>query len=357
MSEQDQKEISYRLQGADDEQENSNALPDREEDPMEDPEALKLRAEAKGLIEEKLKSLSFKDFKSQPRKEEAEVLDADKIKKARKILKKREKKKQKWYNPKLNTNIYVQGLPLDVTFSELTAFFEKAGVLRLDPATGEPKLKIYKDSEGRNKGDALISYSAPESIENAETLLQGAQIRPGFPISFELAEFKQKGEEYVPRQRKVVDELTKVKFKANKEKQFGWGETVEGLRKVVLLNMFGPEDFDEETADEFFKLLEEDVRPELEKIGPIKRLEIHRHRPDGVIEVKYSSQADAENCIQIMNGRFYAGRQIECFFHDGKANYRRVEEDPEEAEKRLEEFGKWLGSELAAAKPAGESGV
>ena len=46
-----------------------------------------------------------------------------------------------------------------------------------------------------------------------------------------------------------------------------------------------------------------------------------------------------------MNGRLFGGNVLSCFYWDGKTDYRRAPETKEEAKKRIEEFGKWLGDE------------
>ena len=50
-----------------------------------------------------------------------------------------------------------------------------------------------------------------------------------------------------------------------------------------------------------------------------------------------------------MNGRFYDGKTIECFYWDGKTDFKvkyfvkqKSKEDMEIQNKRIEEFGKWL---------------
>lgn len=43
-------------------------------------------------------------------------------------------------------------------------------------------MKIYKDSDGRVKGDALICYLMKESVSLAISLLDGADFRPGHPL-------------------------------------------------------------------------------------------------------------------------------------------------------------------------------
>jgi len=80
-------------------------------------------------------------------------------------------RKKKWYKPKINTNIYATGLPQDIKEEEVVEFFSKAGIIRLDFYTGEKRIKIYKDQDGGTKGDVLVSYQRPESVELALEIL------------------------------------------------------------------------------------------------------------------------------------------------------------------------------------------
>ncbi len=246
--------------------------------------------------------------------------------------------------------MYVQGLPKDVTADELRRFFGKAGVLRIDLETGEERIKLYKEADtGELKGDALVSYANEDSVEIAMTMLSGKDIRTGCPITLERAQFEQKGE-YKKREKKAIDELAKIKFKASMEKMLGWGDDddlAEGLRIVILKNMFGPEDTTEEGREEFFKLLEQDIRLDFEeKFGPIKQIKIFEDHPEGVVQIKFEKAPDAEKCLKLVHNRYYNGRQVDCFYWDGKTNYKVFQESAEDQEKRIDEFGKWLAGQI-----------
>jgi len=102
-------------------------------------------------------------------------------------------------------------------------------------------------------------------------------------------------------------------------------------------------------VDQFFEELEIDIRSEIENsIGPVEKMHFFRENPNGVIKVKFQSALHAEECIKKMNGRFFDGRQIKCFFWDGKTDYKVVRESKEEIERRIDEFGKWLEDPDAA---------
>ena len=49
----------------------------------------------------------------------------------------------------------------------MVEFFSKAGVIKTDVDSGDERIKVYRDEFGRVKGDALISYIKPESVQLA----------------------------------------------------------------------------------------------------------------------------------------------------------------------------------------------
>lgn len=139
----------------------------------------------------------------------------EKEKKRKKNKKQKERKKKKWYKARMNTSVYIQGLPKDVKKEEIKEMFSRCGVIRLDPVTSEDRIKIYQDEEGQVKGDGLVTFVNLESVDLALDIMDGREIRKGFPVSVKIAEFKQKGEY---RERKVVkiDEIAKIKYKGEK---------------------------------------------------------------------------------------------------------------------------------------------
>ena len=57
-----------------------------------------------------------------------------------------------------NTNVYVSGLPEDVTDDEFKELMNKCGMIMYDPRTQKMKLKLYRDADGKPKGDGLCCY-------------------------------------------------------------------------------------------------------------------------------------------------------------------------------------------------------
>lgn len=63
--------------------------------------------------------------------------------------------------------------------------------------------------------------------------------------------------------------------------------------------------------------------------------------PFGAVAVKFRDCADAEKCIEVLNGRYFGGRRVEAEWFDGVTNYK-VKESEDEEKKRIEQFGDWL---------------
>lgn len=51
------------------------------------------------------------------------------------------------------------------------------------------------------------------------------------------------------------------------------------------------------------------------------QVRIFAQNPDGMVSVKFKTEEGANACLRVMNGRFFAGRQLEAFKWDGITNY------------------------------------
>ena len=200
---------------------------------------------------EKLKSLIPKkavaeeDKKLNEDGKEDQPLTEEELKKRELKKQKRKRaqqnKKSKWFAAKMNTFVYATGLPLDIDLDECKDFFAKCGVIQLDRNTGQLKIKLYSDDNGKPKGDARICYANLESVELALDMLDGSEIRPGYPVKVEQATFEQKGEVYKPRETQKADSIIQAKVKQELAKQKAWGdEELDniGLKIVVLEGFF-----------------------------------------------------------------------------------------------------------------------
>ncbi|KAI1317933.1 hypothetical protein EDD11_007455 [Mortierella claussenii] len=81
-------------------------------------------------------------------------------------------------------------------------------------------------------------------------------------------------------------------------------------RAVLLKNMFTDED---KLEQDWAAGLEEDVKEEAEKSGPVVHVHVEQDSP-GEIYLKFDSVQSATNAVQTLGGRFFAGRQIVAAF-------------------------------------------
>lgn len=88
--------------------------------------------------------------------------------------------------------------------------------------TGKPRIKLYKNEDGTLKGDALVIYHRPESVQLAVQMLDDTDLRfgvqgPSGTIKVQEADFSYKKQTEVPPQQKVnMKEKKKMAAKMQK---------------------------------------------------------------------------------------------------------------------------------------------
>ena len=67
------------------------------------------------------------------------------------------------------------------------------------------------------------------------------------------------------------------------------------------------ENFDR--VDYFLEELEIELRGEIEStIGPIEKVQFFKENPLGIVKIRFVSSLHADECIKVMDGRFFDGR-------------------------------------------------
>ncbi|XP_037604027.1 HIV Tat-specific factor 1 [Sebastes umbrosus] len=256
-----------------------------------------------------------------------------------------------------NTNVYVSGLPPDISTEEFAELMSKCGIVMRDPISEDYKVKLYKDKEGNLKGDGLCCYLKKESVALALRLIDESEVR-GYRLHVEAARFELKGQYDASKKKKKNKDYRKKM--QQQQKQLDWRPEKQGdVRKrhekvVIIRNMFHPSDFEEDPLE--LNEYREDLRTECEKFGEVKKVILFDRHPDGVASVAFKEPDQADACIQSFNGRWFGGRQLTALLWDGTTDYQ-VEETTREREERLKGWSTFLdggdkGQQDNTAKPA-----
>ncbi|KAL4401393.1 U2-type spliceosomal complex [Malassezia pachydermatis] len=258
-----------------------------------------------------------------------------------------------------NTSVYVTGLPLDAGLHEIAEVFARYGVL-LEDDDGRPRVKLYHDPATQAfKGEALVVYFKPESVELAIQLLDDTYLRAAKGVSsgprmkVERAEFHESPSKNDEEKRTLTEtdkknirrRMHRMQNKLNDwdsgsdEDRASAGPSAQA-RTVILKRMFTLAELDEDPA--LLLDLKQDVREECETLGDVTHVVLWDKEPEGIMTVRFRDPAMARACERRMHGRYFAGRQIVAILVDGKPKFRRSARDDEEAQDRHDAFGAWL---------------
>ncbi|KAF4123380.1 HIV Tat-specific factor 1 [Geosmithia morbida] len=266
--------------------------------------------------------------------------------------------------PRQNTAIYVTGLPSDATVDEVyDVFSRKGGVIAEEIDSGAPRIKLYKDEEGNFKGDALIVFFKPQSVEMAIMLLDDTDFRitatgaaegrmrvQAADTSYKKVQHdqeggggggqgaaaagKQGGEKRPPQRndrdrQKIIKRTQKLDAKLadwdDDEPYSARGETAKVSSKwdkvVILSHMFTLQELEEDPA----ALLEikEDIRDECSKLGTVTNVVLFDLESEGIVSVKFKDAASAEACIKVMRGRSFGGHTVNAFLATGREKFQK----------------------------------
>jgi HIV Tat-specific factor 1 len=256
-----------------------------------------------------------------------------------------------------NTKVYVSNLPTDITEDEFIETMQKCGLVVKDTQTGQPKIKLYEDSNGKKKGDGLCSYIKIESVQLALQILDGSDLR-GNTIKVERARFQLKGQYDPTKKPKQKKRKDKEKMKKKQESLFAWqpdklrGERGKNERVVIVQNAFAPEDFDKDVG--LILEYQQDFREEAGKCGKCKKVVIFDRHPEGVMQIYMTTPEEADAVVTLFNNRFFGGKRISAFLWDGVTKYK-IEETDAQREERLKKWENFI-AEPESSAAGGASG-
>lgn len=116
-----------------------------------------------------------------------------------------------------NRNVYVSNLPEELEEQEFVELMSKCGMVMKDPSTNRFKVKLYRDSNGHLKGDALCTYIKIESVQLAEQILDGSLFKDR-EIKVEKAKFQLKGQYDPTKKPRKLKAKDKQKMKQKLQK-------------------------------------------------------------------------------------------------------------------------------------------
>ncbi|KAL4809554.1 hypothetical protein BDV18DRAFT_132327 [Aspergillus unguis] len=273
---------------------------------------------------------------------------------------------------RVNTAVYVTSIPLDAEFDEIRDIFSRCGVIAEEIDSGRSRIKMYMDDEGKFKGEALIVYFRPESVNLAIQMLDDSDFRLGVtgpqgPMRVQAADFSFKSQQEAPTKTSARDKKKIIKRTQRlNNKLADWDDdepqalvdTSSKFEKVVILkHMFTLQELDEDPAA--ILDIKEDIRDECSKLGEVTNVVLYDKEEAGVVSVRFSNPESAKACVKLMNGRFFGGTAVVAYISDGSERFRKTNEkraaledlaekgfdaEDEDENQRLDEFGTWLES-------------
>ncbi|KAI9098121.1 hypothetical protein DFS34DRAFT_619689 [Phlyctochytrium arcticum] len=217
-----------------------------------------------------------------------------------------------------SNRLYVGSLHFDLTEDDLRPVFEPFG--QVDGIT------LHKDTEtGRSRGFAFVHYRNPENARMAMEKLNGLVIAgraikighiadkngglaPTYNLDDgELGGLSMNNVSRIDLMAKLARDELPIAGPAVSNKP-----VVLPTRNVLLKYMFNLEEM--QVEPNWDVELKEDVEAECAKYGRLRHVGIDTESPDGRIFMKYNSIPEAEQAVNGLNGRFFAGNKIEAAF-------------------------------------------
>lgn len=222
---------------------------------------------------------------------------------------------------------------------------------------------MYTDEAGNFKGDALVVFFKPQSVEMAIILLDDTDFRvtangvgdgrirvQAAESSYKKVQYDQDGEAAKPSQQqqaekrppannrdrqKIIKKTQKLDAKlADWDDDDPYPALSEAASKwdkmVILRHMFTLAELEEDPA----ALIEikEDIREECAKLGAVTNVVLYDEEPDGIVSVKFRDVESAAACINMMHGRSFDGRTVVATVATGAEKFKKGKAEVNESD-------------------------
>lgn len=261
-------------------------------------------------------------------------------------------------------------------------FSRKCGVIAEEIDSGRPRIKLYADTDGNFKGDALVVFFKPQSVDMAIMLLDDTHFRysdtglgsgkmrvQAAESSYKKTQYNEAGEGGVGAagagagdvggtgegkeqaqktqgngkagggagkdREKVIRKTQKLDAKladwSDDEPAYVPAEQRTGKKDkmVILKHMFTLQEIEEDPAA--LLDIKEDIREECEKLGEVTNVVLYDLEEDGVVSVKFRKPESAEACVQMMDGRAFGGQRVEAYIPQGRLKFRKSKDNNDDA--------------------------
>ena len=251
-------------------------------------------------------------------------------------------------------------------------FSRKCGVVAEEIDSGRPRIKLYTDADGTFKGDALVVFFKPQSVEMAIMLLDDTDFRfnpsgtttgkmrvqaadlsykktnyddgeaggggsagqkhaqPGAGASNEGDKSKAGGKRNDHDKKKIIKKTQKLDAKLadwDDDEPSTLHPETKGSKweKVVILShMFTLKELEDDPTA--ILDIKEDIREECEKLGTVTNVVLFDLEEEGIVSVKFQTQEAADACLELMHGRAFDGRTVEAYFATGRERFRKSQD-------------------------------
>jgi HIV Tat-specific factor 1 len=209
--------------------------------------------------------------------------------------------------------------------------------------SGKPRIKLYTDANSEFKGDALIVFFKPASVNLAIMLLDDTDFRLGemgssgkMRVQAADSSYKKvqhaEGEEKERPKTSMKDKQKIIKKTQKLDARLAdWDDDDEPSmvhqissrwdKVVILKHMFTLKELEEDPASMLD--IKEDIREECAKLGEVTNVVLFDLEEDGVASVRFSDAEAARACVRVMNGRSFAGQTVMAYVSDGKEVFRK----------------------------------